>query len=333
MLPKFSIVIPVYNVALYLRKCLDSVCNQTYDDWECICVDDGSTDGSGAILNEYAAKDARIKVVHQTNAGVSAARNAGIEAAVGEYLMYVDSDDWIEPDSLQDFVEVLDRERPDGLLVEPCKYNVKIGGKKLQLREVNVTWHDMLLGKYSKAGGYPFSRIYRHSLFSNVRFSIGVKLREDYLYFAEAMTMQARWTVAEKPFYHYNARNGSASGSVSVATYHDLIDFHPKVAKIMHEKLRATDDDVRRFFKIENLNGVLDFPRQHWHLFDPGMRQQIVDTCNALINYLGFNPYNMWSRMFLRLTGDCTDRCLQKIKILEFFHRWLVRAPRRLLKR
>ena len=94
-MPFFSIIIPVYNVAPYLRECLDSVIAQTFTDWEAICVDDGSTDGSGAILDEYAAKDKRFRVIHQKNAGVSVARNAAIELMHGDWFLFVDADDVI----------------------------------------------------------------------------------------------------------------------------------------------------------------------------------------------------------------------------------------------
>ena len=94
---KFSIVIPVFNVASYLRECLDSVLSQTAADWECICIDDGSTDTSGAILDEYAARDSRFVVIHQSNAGVSAARNRGMDVAKGEYILFVDGDDVCVP--------------------------------------------------------------------------------------------------------------------------------------------------------------------------------------------------------------------------------------------
>ena len=97
----FSIVIPVYNVAPYLRECLDSVRAQTFADWECICVDDGSTDGSGDILDEYASKDSRFRVIHQKNAGVSAARNKGLDEAQGEWVVFLDGDDVLAPTSLE----------------------------------------------------------------------------------------------------------------------------------------------------------------------------------------------------------------------------------------
>ena len=96
----FSIIVPVYNVEKFLRECLDSILAQTFADWECICVDDGSTDSSGAILDEYATNDARFRVLHQVNAGVGAARNAGLEIASSEWIWFIDADDTIHPGSL-----------------------------------------------------------------------------------------------------------------------------------------------------------------------------------------------------------------------------------------
>ena len=98
---RFSIIIPVYNVEPYLRECLDSVLNQTFGDWEAICVNDGSTDNSVDILVEYAAKDRRIKFVNQSNAGTATARNTGMRMAQGDYIVFLDSDDWLEKHALQ----------------------------------------------------------------------------------------------------------------------------------------------------------------------------------------------------------------------------------------
>lgn len=96
MKPKISVIIPVYNTENYLRECLDSVCNQTLRELEIICIDDGSTDSSGMILDEYACNDTRLRVVHQDNGGQSVARNCGIAMATGEYVQFVDSDDWLD---------------------------------------------------------------------------------------------------------------------------------------------------------------------------------------------------------------------------------------------
>lgn len=97
---KFSIIIPVYNVEAYLHQCLDSVLCQDFSDWEVVCVNDGSTDGSAAILEDYVAKDARFRLVTQPNGGLSAARNAGLDAAQGEYILFLDSDDWLVENAL-----------------------------------------------------------------------------------------------------------------------------------------------------------------------------------------------------------------------------------------
>ena len=95
-MPKVSVIIPVFNVEEYLGECLDSILGQTLREIEVVCVDDGSTDGSAAILDTYAAKDGRVKVLRQPNAGAGAARNAGLAVATGEYLLFCDPDDWCE---------------------------------------------------------------------------------------------------------------------------------------------------------------------------------------------------------------------------------------------
>lgn len=105
--PLISVIVPVYNTEKYLGKCLDSIIQQTYRNLEIICVDDESTDRSGEILDEYAYRDSRIKVLHRKNAGVSAARNAGLAAAAGEWVTGVDSDDYLEPDIYEKAVEKL----------------------------------------------------------------------------------------------------------------------------------------------------------------------------------------------------------------------------------
>lgn len=102
-----SLIIPVYNVEPYLRKCLDSLLAQDYDDWEALIIEDGSTDYSGAICDEYAARDSRLRVYHKTNEGVSSARNFGLDNARGEWIWFVDSDDWISKNALSRLSETI----------------------------------------------------------------------------------------------------------------------------------------------------------------------------------------------------------------------------------
>lgn len=115
-----SVIIPVYNVEKYLYRCLESVCNQTYRDLQIIVIDDGSTDKSAQICDDWATKDARITVIHQENKGVSAARNCGIHLAIGEYITFVDSDDWVEPGMYEQLVRALQQDKEAQMCV--CEY-------------------------------------------------------------------------------------------------------------------------------------------------------------------------------------------------------------------
>ena len=104
-MPKATVVVPVYNVEKYLEKCVDSILAQTEPDFELLLVDDGSTDGSGRLCDKLAEKDGRVRVIHQKNQGLGGARNTGIQQAQGDWLLLVDSDDWIEPQTLEKTME------------------------------------------------------------------------------------------------------------------------------------------------------------------------------------------------------------------------------------
>lgn len=104
-----SVIIPVYNVEEYLAKCVDSILNQTYRNLEVILVNDGSKDGSGSICDDFVQKDSRVRVIHKENGGLSSARNAGMDAAKGEYISFIDSDDWIETDSYEHLLGLMEK--------------------------------------------------------------------------------------------------------------------------------------------------------------------------------------------------------------------------------
>ncbi|MBT2642201.1 glycosyltransferase [Bacillus sp. ISL-41] len=122
MLPKISVIIPVYNVEKYLHRCVESVLNQTFQDFEIILINDGSTDHSGQICDELAQKDSRITVIHKNNARVSAARNDGLKLAKGEYVSFIDSDDWIEPEMYQVMIQKAEKLNLDFIM---CDYKKK----------------------------------------------------------------------------------------------------------------------------------------------------------------------------------------------------------------
>lgn len=127
MEPKVSVIIPVYNAGKYLRQCLDSVVNQSLREIEVICVDDGSTDGSAGILLEYASKDARIQVIAQNNSGPGIARNHGLSAATGEYIIFLDADDWFERDMLSSLLDTADRNGADVTICRAERFDNQTG--------------------------------------------------------------------------------------------------------------------------------------------------------------------------------------------------------------
>ena len=106
-----SVIVPVYNIEPYLRKCLDSVLGQTYRNLEILVIDDGSTDASGTICDEYKSSDSRIRVLHQINKGLSEARNSGIDIATGDYILFVDGDDWIESNTVECLLQTCEKKR------------------------------------------------------------------------------------------------------------------------------------------------------------------------------------------------------------------------------
>lgn len=133
--PLISVIVPVYNVEKYLDKCVDSIVNQTYKNLEIILVDDGSPDNCPKMCDNWAKKDKRIKVIHKENGGVSSARNVGIDNAKGEYIGFVDSDDWTEKKYIQKLYEVLIQENADIAL---CGYN-RVTGANIEKININGT--------------------------------------------------------------------------------------------------------------------------------------------------------------------------------------------------
>ncbi|MBR3222428.1 MAG: glycosyltransferase family 2 protein [Kiritimatiellae bacterium] len=195
MTPFFSIVIPVYNVAPYLRECLDSVLAQTFADWEALCVDDGSTDGSGAILDEYAAKDSRIKVLHTGNRGVSAARNSGIDAASGEYVTFLDGDDAYERFWLESFYGLI---KETGAELVRLRVKFWNGGAHESGLAVDRPHRACFVGDevvswgcptYSLEGWSWLNAIRRSCLNGavRVRFPVGMKFMEDNVFMMNAL--------------------------------------------------------------------------------------------------------------------------------------------------
>lgn len=240
--PKVSIVIPVYNAMPFLKKCLDSARNQSLEDLEIIVVNDGSTDGSGAYLDEVAELDSRIEVIHKDNAGVSSARNVGIAEARGEFVFFCDSDDWMEPNAL----EILYREGEESKADVVCadffreanssvvkhlfpKTFLTRNRKTISVLQQAVIYNgklrcstdsfDMILG----LGGAVWHHLIRRSLIDahGIKFPESVALLEDGIFMLSIFQFAQSVSYVPIPVYHYRVEVGSA-------THGYIPDFHEK---------------------------------------------------------------------------------------------------------
>lgn len=214
---KISIIVPIFNIEKYLSRCLDSILEQTYKNLEVILVDDGSVDNSGMIADKYARKDQRIKVIHQVNQGVSVARNTGIDLATGDYIGFVDGDDYIEPDMYEILMRIIEEQQVDIAhcgyqMVYPSKtefyYNTK---EKIKMnREEGVL--ELLRGRKVEPGLW--NKLYNAKLFEQVRLPAGVAETEDLLCNFELFSFAKNSYFYDIAKYHYMLRNGSATNEV-----------------------------------------------------------------------------------------------------------------------
>ena len=206
-MPKVSVIVPVYNVAEYVEGCLNSLIAQTEKDIEIICVDDGSTDSSGQIVEEMARKDKRIKVIHQKNGGLSAARNTGLDKATGEYVSFCDSDDYLHPEFFEKFVKVMNETKADivcGQLV-PTHQKYPVAFEPLDEKKVRLTVIDNPLETFLKKSIIAMSvcmRLYRRTAIQKLRFMEGIYF-EDVPFTTILMNQVQRVVVTNYKIYYY----------------------------------------------------------------------------------------------------------------------------------
>ncbi len=230
--PVISVIIPVYNVEKYLSRCLDSVLNQTFSDWEAICVDDGSPDNSAKILAKYARRDSRFRVIHKDNGGLSDARNVGVAAARGDFVLFLDSDDFIHPQTLEithnmaichgaDMVSFKYNEKSHRRLrrlmqrgidvsdVIPDEFSRRYDGRNIlgcvtddilfHCTERNHTWR---VCRPVRRHCFPVLCLYRRELISDTPFIRGI-IMEDFPWWSTIMSKNPRTVMLNVPLYFY----------------------------------------------------------------------------------------------------------------------------------
>ena len=210
-----SIIIPAYNCEKYINRCLDSIINQTYQNIEIIVVNDGSSDKSEDILNEYAENDNRIKVYNQTNQGVSAARNTGLGKATGKYIMFVDADDYIELDMVFEMINKIQNENTIVFCDNKEIWSKSINERKLfiEFTEKGLDKNTVLIEIVSGRAGLVCSKLFDKSIIDkhNIKFDKNVKMCEDQLFFLEVINHCDYFIHIPKALYNYDRRNENST--------------------------------------------------------------------------------------------------------------------------
>lgn len=307
-----SIIIPVYNSREYLPKSLDSIIAQTYTNWEAILVDDGSSDNCGEICDEYAKKDCRFKVLHKKNEGVSIARNCGIENASGEWIVFVDSDDFVTPDYIDSLFRTTNNgEMPFGMtgmakvsktgeIVEKNRTATKYTLKRNECIE--------LLFNYSNGyWGYICGKIYNKNLLNkhNIRFREGIYFNEDRLFCFEYLSFlkkNEKIVIDTKAYYNYVIHeNAATSQDISYKNLTELDAFivMDKIAKKRIGKSRLTS--IIRSKCLDSLE-LLNSQYRESGTVDERMEKKLHNTYKYCVTILDLLPpyYGYFSKRLIK---------------------------------
>lgn len=232
--PLISVIVPVYNVEKFLAECLHSVINQTYANLEIILVDDGSKDSSGKICDDYVEKDSRVKVIHQENAGLSAARNAGVEIASGQYIMFVDSDDLIDLDTLQILYDVIIETESDISSCNSTSDKTLLGEGDGAISVFNSRQSLIRVFNDTNVAVAAPMKLYKSEIAKAVDFERG-RINEDYYYTVRILTKIKKLAYVERKLYFYRVNADSITHKTFTDKNLDLLHAADQVEKVIKE--------------------------------------------------------------------------------------------------
>ena len=230
---KISVVVPVYNVEAYLERCVESILQQTYAHFELILINDGSTDSSGQICDHLASQYENIKVYHIENAGVSNARNMGIQLATGSWVTFIDSDDFVTQEYLATLASAVERVNV-GFAIAPL-HHIKNGivtdipshSGKTELWSTEETMKELLMT--TRTSFFPVAKLFKRDLLADEKFNTNYHLAEDALFLTELLLKtRCSCVFIDKPVYYYDHREGSATTSVNRYVF-DTIEVYKQI--------------------------------------------------------------------------------------------------------
>lgn len=303
-----SVVVPVYNAEEFLPSCIDSVLSQTYANWELILVDDGSTDGSLAVCRDYAARDPRIRVIHQENQGVSAARNLGIDNAAGVYIAFVDSDDYIH----REFLSVLLADALDhGADIVCCDFYDVVNGQKKRVNTPRVLekrlvaqWEDLFRDAAMGKEDYcccVWSKLIKTELAKKCRFQ-PMCYAEDQVFMYDLFLQKPVVYLTDYPGYYYILNESGVTQSASQYDLRKCLD-EVQMRRYKFDKLPLSAQSVRRQYAEQYASSVLFLGRASLMEKDPDekklARQSFLQEVGAVLKNGSILPLKL--RLHLQL--------------------------------
>jgi glycosyltransferase involved in cell wall biosynthesis len=224
--PAISVIVPIYNMEKLMRKCIDSILAQTFDDYECLLIDDGSKDGSPAICDEYAARDSRFTAYHKSNGGLSDARNYGIERAQGEYTIFFDPDDWVDADCLKNMYAMAQETDADMVMCD-LYYNDPYRQSYCKQEPTSLDHNDILKDLIvGKVYGFTVTKLLRRTLYQqyDLQYPVGMYGCEDQYTMCKLLKNDIKIAYLPKAYYHYmHYGNATQSRRYDENTYlHDV---------------------------------------------------------------------------------------------------------------
>ena len=316
-----SIIVPVYNVEKYLRKCVNSLINQSYKDLEIILVDDGSRDGSGDICDKFVEVDDRIKVIHKSNNGLSSARNAGIDISSGDYLAFVDSDDFVDVDMYRTLYLAITK---SGMDVACCGRIVDVFGQynnqEFVINEEQIFLKEEAIREVlflEKIDVSACDKLYRKKLFTDIRYPEG-KISEDAAVIFEILEKSNGVIHVGRPLYHYVYRNNSITKSKYYPRKFDIIDnlsktkeflkqYHPSLLK--EYKVYCAINTGALILNMENDPDSKEQYSQHYSEY----RKLFLETVDEALHSPNVNN-KMKMRLFaIKVNGIKTFKIMKKM--------------------
>jgi len=320
--PIISIIVPIYNVDKYLRQCLNSIRHQTFKDWECILVDDGSTDKSPAICDEYANIDSRFKVIHKENGGVSSARNVGLANSTGNYIGFVDPDDWTEPELFEKLYNLITTYNAEvsqvGFLKE---YRNRHSTKRLT-NKTKVISGDSALREicYDRMPNYLWNKLHNRNII-NCKFPEGHTFEDIYVY-GKWLKNVNRMVIDPTPLYHYRMRKGSIVHADVVKNRYDY--FMSCIYSMSMVEGIEINNDVNTRYAYINKTAVIAAKKISRQENDKQKRlNAIKKICNVLKKYplpscKYFNIKIWWRALILRQNPSLFSKLMRTVYVLDF---------------